>query len=137
MDLTPDNGGIMLVESCIPVIPSADLEKSLRFWVDGLGLSVDRAMRQNGRLVGCMVHNERLWFWLNQRAGSAIKPDDYEDIRLYWAPQDINALRERLASLGFAVSEIVDRDYGQTEFFLTDDDGYEHTFGVATSSTVR
>jgi hypothetical protein len=29
----------MLVDSCIPVIPSADLEKSLRFWVEGLGLS--------------------------------------------------------------------------------------------------
>ncbi len=27
----------MLVDLCIPVIPSADLEKSLRFWVDGLG----------------------------------------------------------------------------------------------------
>jgi catechol 2,3-dioxygenase-like lactoylglutathione lyase family enzyme len=38
----------MLVDSCIPVIPSADLEKSLRFWVDGLGLSMDRAMRQDG-----------------------------------------------------------------------------------------
>lgn len=126
----------MLVESCIPVIPSADLEKSLRFWVDGLGLSVDRAMRQNGRVVGCMVHNERLSFWLNQRAGSAIKPDDHEGIRLYWAPHDLEALRERLASLGYAVSEIVDRDYGQSEFFLTDDDGYSHCFGVATSSTV-
>jgi len=55
----------MLVDSCIPVIPSADLEKSLRFWVDGLGLSIDRAIRQDGHLVGCMVHNERLYFWLN------------------------------------------------------------------------
>jgi hypothetical protein len=45
----------MLVESCIPVIPSADLEKSLRFWVEGLGLSLDRPMRQDGRLVGCML----------------------------------------------------------------------------------
>ncbi len=55
----------MLVQSCIPVIPSADLEKSLRFWVDGLGLSMDHAMRQDGRLIGCIVHNERLYFWLN------------------------------------------------------------------------
>ncbi len=30
----------MTVESCIPVIPSANLEKSLRFWVEGLGLTV-------------------------------------------------------------------------------------------------
>jgi len=25
-----------------------------------------------------------------------------------------------------------DREYGQTEFFLTDDDGYSHCFGVPT-----
>lgn len=87
----------MLVESCIPVIPSADIEKSLRFWVDGLGLSMDREMREDGRLVGCMVHNERL------------------------------------AGQGFAVSDIVEREYGQTEFFMKDDDGYAHCFGVATS----
>ncbi len=123
----------MLIESCIPVIPSVDLEKSLRFWVEGLGLSMDRAMHQNGRLIGCMVHNERLYFWLNQRAGSPLKPDHYEGIRLYLAPADITALRERLARLGYSVSEIVDRDYGQTEFFVADDDGYCHCFGVATN----
>src|SRR4029077_5944837 len=125
----------MLVESCIPVIPSADLEKSLRFWVDGLGLSMDRAMPQDGRLIGCMVHNERLYFWLNQRAGSPIKPENYEGIRLYWAPGDIKTLRDRLLQLGYSVSEIVDRDYGQTEFFVTDDDGYTHCFGVATDKS--
>jgi catechol 2,3-dioxygenase-like lactoylglutathione lyase family enzyme len=125
----------MLITSCIPVIPSADLEKSLRFWVDGLGLTMDRPMRQNGRLVGCMVRNERLSFWLNQRAGSPTKPENYEGIRLYWAPDDLKALRERLLKLGYSVSEIQDRDYGQTEFFVTDDDGYSHCFGVATKAT--
>ena len=123
----------MLVNSCIPVIPSADLEKSLRFWVDGLGLSMDRAMRQDGRLVGCMVHNDRLHFWLNQ--GSTTKPENYEGIRLYWAPSDMQALRDRLLQLGYAASEITDRDYGQTEFFVTDDDGYSHCFGVPTNKS--
>lgn len=28
----------MHMKSCTPVIPSVDLEKSLRFWVDGSGL---------------------------------------------------------------------------------------------------
>ena len=123
----------MLVDSCIPVIPSADLEKSLRFWVNGLGLSMNRAMRRDGHLVGCMVQNESVCFWLNQRAGAPIKPEDYNGIGLYWAPGDIKALRERLLQLGYPVSEIVDRDYGQTEFFVTDDDGYSHCFGVPTS----
>ena len=122
----------MLVDSCIPVIPSADLEKSLRFWVDGLGLTMDRAMRQDGRLVGCMVHNERLYFWLNQRSGSPIAPPGSEGIRLYWAPGDLEALRQRLVRLGYSASAIENRDYGQTEFVVIDDDGYPHCFGVAT-----
>ena len=121
-----------MVKSCVPVIPSADIERSLRFWVDGLALTMDRAMRKDDRLVGCMVHNEHLYFWLNQRAGTPVKPENYHGIQLYWAPSDIRAVRERLQGLGYAVSEIVDRDYGQTEFFVTDDDGYSHCFGVAT-----
>lgn len=125
----------MHVKSCMPVIPSADLEKSLRFWVEGLGLTMDRAMRRDGRLIGCMVHDEYLYFWLNERAGTPITPDEYEGIRLYWTPSDIGGLRARLERLGYAVSEIEDRDYGQTEFFVTDDDGYSHCFGVDTSKT--
>lgn len=125
----------MLITSCIPVIPSADVEKSLRFWVDGLGLSMDRGMRQDGRLVGCMVHNERLSFWLNQRAGSSTRPENYEGIRLYWAPDDIKSVRERLLRYGYPVSEIEEREYGQTEFFVTDDDGYLHCFGIATDKS--
>jgi lactoylglutathione lyase len=121
------------MKSCIPVIPSADLEKSLRFWVDGLGLTMDRAMRKDGMLIGCMVHNENVCFWLNQRLGSPIKPENFEGIRLYWAPNDLHALRDRLDGLGYSVSEITDRDYGQTEFFVTDDDGYSHCFGVSTN----
>ena len=124
----------MHVKSCMPVIPSADLEKSLRFWVEGLGLTMDRAMREDGRLIGCMVHDEQLYFWLNQRDGTPIAPENYEGVRLYWTPSDIHTLRARLERLGFVVSEITDRDYGQTEFFVTDDDGYSHCFGVDTST---
>jgi len=124
----------MTVESCIPVIPSSDLEKSLRFWVEGLGLTMDREMRHEGRLIGCMVHSQHLYFWLNQRAGTLVEPDDYEGIRLYWTPSDIHETRERLQQLGYAVSDIEARDYGQTEFFVKDDDGFSHCFGVDTKS---
>jgi catechol 2,3-dioxygenase-like lactoylglutathione lyase family enzyme len=124
----------MHLESCIPIIPSADLEKSLRFWVDGLGFDMGSEMRESGKLIGCMVRNKNLAFWLNRRAGTAIKPEDYNGIGLYWAPSDIRETREHLKRLGYGVSELVDRDYGQTEFFLTDDDGFSHCFGVATKA---
>ncbi|HVI49257.1 MAG TPA: hypothetical protein VM802_30610 [Chitinophaga sp.] len=72
----------MTVRACIPVIPSANLEKSLRFWVEGIGLTMDREMRYDGRLIGCMVYNEHTCFWLNKREGTTVKPEDYEGIRL-------------------------------------------------------
>ncbi|MGE5113907.1 MAG: VOC family protein [Acidobacteriaceae bacterium] len=122
----------MPVQSCIPVIPSANLEKSLRLWVEGLGFSMSSEMRDGERLIFCMPQKEGLWFMLNQRSGTPVKPDDYEGIRLYWAPTDLEKTRERLKSLNFAVSELEQREYGQTEFFLVDDDGFTHCFGVPT-----
>jgi len=124
----------MSVNSCIPVIPSANLEKSLRLWVDGFGFEVDTEMRSEDRLIFCMLHKGNLTFMLNQRAGTSVKPDTYEGIRLYWNPINIHETRDRLIQLGYVVSEISERDYGQTEFFLTDDDGYSHCFGVPTTS---
>ena len=124
----------MTVKSCIPVIASADLEKSLRFWVKGLGLTMDKEMRRENKLIGCMVHNEHTYFWLNERDGTPVTPENYEGIRLYWTPSDIQEARDRLKQLGFKVSDIENREYGQTEFFVTDDDGYSHSFGVATKS---
>jgi uncharacterized glyoxalase superfamily protein PhnB len=122
----------MVVESCIPVIPSEDLEKSLRLWVEGLGFSTSSEMRKDDKLIFCMLRKGDIWFMLNQRAGTPVKPEDYEGIRLYWAPTDIHESRERLKSLGYSVSELQVRDYGQTEFFVIDDDGYSHCFGVPT-----
>jgi len=120
----------MPVQHCIPVIPSANLEKSLRLWVDGLGFSTSSEMHKDGKLIFCMLGNGEMHFMLNQRAGNPAKPPDYEGIRLYWTPTDIHKTRERLKSLGYGVSELEDREYGQTEFFLNDDDGYSHCFGV-------
>ena len=123
-----------IVKSCIPIIPSADLTRSLRFWVEGLGFDVESELRKDDRMTFCMLRRGELCFMLNQRSGSPYSPKDHEGIRLYWAPSDLAATRQRLARLGFTVSEIVEREYGQTEFVLTDDDGYSHCFGVATNA---
>ena len=127
----------MTVRSCIPVIPSADLEKSLRFWIEGLGLIMDRAMRREDKLIGCMVYNEHTCFWLNEREATTVKPEGYEGIKRCWAPADLFEVRDRLMKLGYEVSAIEDRDYGQSEFFITDDDGHSHCFGVATGSIIK
>jgi hypothetical protein len=126
----------MAVESCIPIVPSADLERSLRLWREGLGIDETwwEARSDDGRLVGCGIRKGSMSFMLNNRSGDPAKPENYEGVRFYWAPDDLHVLRERLLGLGYGVSEIWHRDYGQSEFFLTDDDGFEHCFGVSTET---
>ena len=68
----------MSLRSCIPVIPSADLPKTLRLWVEGLGFSVESEIRAEGRLTCCVLCNGPLRFMLNQRAGSRRPPEGYE-----------------------------------------------------------
>jgi hypothetical protein len=102
--------------------------------VDGLGFSVSSEMRERDELIFCMLNKDDMRFILNRRAGSPVKPNNYEGIRLYWTPIDLRETRERLKRLGYTVSEPDERSYGQTEFLLTDDDGYSHCFGVPSES---
>lgn len=121
----------MTVKSCIPIIPSFDLERSLRFWRDGLGFDDTWwEERRDGKLIGCGLRKGQLSFMLNQRRGRLQSPDDHEGIRFYWAPDDLAGLHSHLRSLGYNVSDIAGRDYGQNEFVVTDDDGFSHCFGV-------
>src|ERR1700738_1965000 len=101
---------VMAVEACIPIIPSADLEKSLRLWTEGLEFSPRSEMRKDGKLINCMLQKGGLWFMLNQRAGNPVKPEDYNGIALYWAPKNMHETRGRWRSLGYGVSELEDRE---------------------------
>ncbi len=40
-------------------------------------------MRKDDKLIFSMLRKDDLWFMLNQRAGTPVKPKGYEGIRLY------------------------------------------------------
>ena len=86
--------------------------------MDGWPWILDEYGNARGRQADfLLLSKEKLCFMLNQRMGNPAKPEDYEGIRLYWSPMDIGETRERLKSLGYDVSELEDRDYGQNDFF--------------------
>ena len=126
----------MSVNSCIPIVPSVDLERTLRLFRDGLGFEETwwEARSDEGKLVGAGISKGQMVFMLNIRAGNPERPADYEGVRFYWAPDDLHGLHRKLADMGYAVSDIQERDYGHTEFFLVDDDGFDHCFGVRTET---
>jgi hypothetical protein len=70
------------VSGCIPVVPSADLERSLRLWREGLGFDETWwEQRREGRLVGCGLRKDGITVMLNDRAGDPARPAGYEGVR--------------------------------------------------------
>jgi hypothetical protein len=61
----------MPVESCIPIIPSANLEKSLRLWIDGLEFSTSSENAQ-GRGAKGPQHRSA------GRGSNRAKPEEFQ-----------------------------------------------------------
>lgn len=113
-----------------PVIPSSDLNKSLPFWTKCLGFEVIDEIKKDDVLVWCMLSGFGFYVQLHYRVGVDVPPDNYEGIRMYWEPDDLDGLHAKLVELGFEPSEVIERDYGRREFSLKDIDQFHHCFGV-------
>ena len=95
----------MSVSGCIPVVPSADLERSLKLWREGLGFDETWwEQHRDGRLIGCGLRKGPMRVMLNIRAGDPGKPAQYEGVRFYWTPDDLQRLRAHLHARGLPLT---------------------------------
>lgn len=105
-----------------------DIQKSLAWYQNIVGLGVDRAYDHEGRLVMVALKAGDVRINLNQDDGKKgwdrIKGLGFS-INL-WTKEDIDAIAHRIkASGGTLDSEPVDASWGARYFRLTDPDGYK------------
>lgn len=111
-------------------ITCKDLEASLRFYRDVIGLSVERTFENEGKVVGAVVAAGDSRIVLNQDDGKLgwdrIKGQGfYLQINVAGAA-DVDAAAERIkAAGGTLLSEPADRPWGARMFQFTDPDGFK------------
>ena len=113
-----------------PALLVSDISKSLRFYVDGLGMKVAMEMGPVDRhetilSFGGDPRNPGIILLSDRRAGSRVAIDqghgyDRTVIRL----ADLHSVSARLAAAGFAPSPIRDVAMGYRMMLATDPDGY-------------
>jgi uncharacterized glyoxalase superfamily protein PhnB len=122
--------------SISPSLTANDLERSLRFYTDGLGFEVTDRHEHEGRLVYCGL-----------KAGAAflgIGQDDWAKgrdrvkgvgIRIWiTTDQDIHELAERAKAAGITLdSEPEPLPWGPMAFAVTDPDGFNVTIAKSSS----
>jgi uncharacterized glyoxalase superfamily protein PhnB len=127
-------GGLKLGEAS-PSFTVNDLDRSLAWYRDVLGFSVDERWERDGKLMGVSLQAGRVTFMIGQ--------DDWkkgrdrrkgEGFRLYCTTtQDVDALARRIQSRGGKLDQKPqDQPWGTRDFSLTDPDGFKITIGADT-----
>jgi len=118
------------LRACFPGITVNDLQRSIRWYRDTLGLSEGQKYEENGQLVGIELKAGSITFYLSQDDFS--KGRDRQKgigVRL-WArtAQDIDVLATRVKTKGGTLaSEVKDVGWGPRGFAIDDPDGYHLT----------
>ncbi|MDQ6888323.1 MAG: VOC family protein [Gemmatimonadota bacterium] len=114
----------------MPSVTAGDLERSLRFYTEGLGFAVAEKFEEGGKVNGVML-----------KAGGAmigLSQDDFAKgrdrvkgvgIRLYFeTEQDVGAIARRAKTAGIALdTEPGPLPWGPMGFSVTDPDGFKLT----------
>lgn len=116
--------------SISPSLTVDDLERSVRFYKDGLGFSTGEEWKDGDKLVGVMLQSDQVYLMLGQddfaKGRDRVKGSG---VRLYiQIGGDVVALAERAKAAGLTLdSEPADLGWGPIGFTLTDPDGYKLT----------
>jgi hypothetical protein len=120
--------------SVSPSLTVSDIERSIRFYRDGLGFSTGEEWKNGDKLMGVMLQADQVYLMLNQDDFAKGRDRDKGlGVRLYiQTGADINALAAQARAEGITLdSEPGDLGWGPIGFTLTDPDGYKLTIAGA------
>ena len=121
----------MTIKTSRTLLNVADIEKSLLFWRDLLGLREEQRFDGGGRPVFVLLRSGDVQLMLNAHGGDPsarrARPH-YTEAVFYFGVDSVHALAAELRAKGHDAPEPESQPYGLDEFVLRDPDGYEIAF---------
>ena len=108
-----------------------DLERSLAWYCDAVGFTVERRMEADGVLRSVAIRADVVRILLNQDDGAKglDRPKGEGFSLMITTSQDLDALASRIKDHGFALdTEPADMPWGRRAFRVRDPDGYRYAF---------
>ena len=120
------------VHAPLPLLFTADIERSRAFYCDQLGFTLTNRYDPGGNLSWCMLAMEGARIMLEQADADRLAglADDRSDIALYFLCEDVDALHERFTANGVDLEPPFVAFYGMKQLEVRDPDGrglcFEH-----------
>ena len=125
------------IERCTPLLNVSDVEASLGFWRDLIGLTVTLRYEPGGKLLFATLQLDDVRLMLNLHGGDPAtrraRPH-YTEMVLSFSVDDVHALVAELRAKGFDAPDPVSEFYGLDEIVIRDPDGYEIAFTSPTAT---
>jgi|SRR5689334_15422947 len=118
----------VLATQLIPSLGVSDIERSMGFYQRFFGFRVIDSYEVDGHMAWCWMRSSNANLMLQQLSAEQqirLDPAIGQSWVLYIRPDDLSGLHAQLAEAGFPVTEITETQYGASEFFVSDPDGYE------------
>jgi len=118
------------LRSFTPSLTVDDVERSRRFYVDGLGFTVHEEWQEEGKVLGLMLVAGSCHVGLSQDDWSKGRDRKKGVGFRLWAEtaQDLDTLAERLRHHGIDPDGPKEEPWGARTLTVTDPDGYKLTF---------
>lgn len=122
------------MKALTPLLNVIDGERSARFYCEMLGFHIDNRFDGDDGLLWAQLSRGPVQIMINvsdERKERAQRADakSWDDVILYFAVDDVHALRRELVARGCEPAPVKRQAYGLDEFTLRDPDGYELGFG--------
>ena len=120
------------VHAPLPLLFTADIERSRAFYCDQLGFTLTNRYDAGGNLSWCMLAMEGARIMLEQADADRLAglADNQSDIALYFLCEDVDALHERFTANGVDLEPPIVAFYGMKQLEIRDPDGrglcFEH-----------
>lgn len=113
-----------------PLLMTSDLQRSVRFYRDGLGFTVvGRDAEREEDVRWCRVARDGASLMLQQDEGEPdLSRTTDRRITLYLVCEDVDALHAEFSSRGLGLPEPVNAYYGMRQLVVPDPDGYAVCF---------
>lgn len=126
----PDSPQPLKLGELMVALTADDVERSLRFYADGLGFTVEERMEEDGKLLGVMLVAGACHLGLSQDDwGKGRDRKKGIGFRMFvdTMGQDLDGLAKRFRGNGIAVDGPRDEPWGERALTVVDPDGFKLT----------
>lgn len=121
-----------MLTGMIPMLICGDVQSSIKFYTDVVGLDVADRQDEQGKSGWAMLQKNGVKLMLASPHYFPEMPkvqDRYFQAQYYFYTSDIEGLRARIEGGGHEPSGIVEQPWGMREFEMADPDGHLLVFG--------